>query len=241
MNEFHDQRFFGGSVRSFFGDVFARSVEICDIALANCEFDGCVLPSQTSGKPHIIRNIHATDASQMNCSISTAAIEDVIVHNLKRTGDAPLFLWGCVFHHVVLSGSISAVKINRSIGGRPETAASAQLAWDAFVRSWYDSVDWAIDISKAKFGGGFTLEAVPGDKVRRDPATQVLIRRSALADPDWRKLEYDGTAIDIAISWFEKGSQFDTVVIAARTARKWAKRDVAVLDMLRKRGIADPN
>jgi hypothetical protein len=197
--------------------------------------------SPTPGQPHIIRNIRATDVSQLNCSIDTAAIENVIVHNLKRTGDAPLFLWGCVFRHVVLSGAISAVKINRPIGVNPEKTARLQPAWDAFTRSWYDSVDWGIDISKAKFGGGFTLEAIPGDKVRRDPATQVLIRRSALVDSDWRKLDYDGTAIDIAISWFEKGSQFDSVVIAARTARKWAKRDVAVLDMLRKCGIADPD
>lgn len=194
--------------------------------------------SSTLSQPNIIRNIRATDASQMNCGISTAIIENVAIHNLKRTGDAPLFLWGCVFRHVTLSGNISAPKINRSIGVSQELAA-LQPAWDEFARAWYANVDWAIDISRAKFGGGFTLEAVPGDKVLRDPSTQVLVRRVALTNPRWRDLDFDGTAIDIALSWFERHSQFDTVVLAARATAKWAKRDRSVLAMLREHGIAN--
>jgi hypothetical protein len=231
MKEFHSERFFGQ----------ARSAEFYDIAFSNCSFEGCTL--QTSpGQPNDIRNIRATDVSQENCSVSTAIVDDVVVHNLKRMGDAPLFLWACVFRHVVLSGAVSAVKINRSIGLRPEETARLQPAWDAFTRNWYESVDWAIDISKAKFAGGFSLEAVPGEKVRRDPATQVLVRRSALADPDWRKLDYDGTPIKYELAWFQNGSsQFDSIVLVARTVGKWAKRDVAVLEMLRRHGIADPD
>ena len=233
MNEFHGERFLGRR---------ARSIELCNIALSNCEIDDCVLQtSPTPENPNIIRDVRATDVSQMNCSISTATVDNVILHNLKRNGDAPLFLWGCVFRHVVLSGRISAVKINRSIGVRPEEEARLQPAWDAFARSWYADVDWAIDISKAKFPGGFTLEAIPGEKVLRDPATQVLVHRSALADPNWRKLDYDGTAINYAISSFEQRSQFDSVVIAARTVGKWAARDRCVIDMLRKHRIADPD
>src|SRR5215471_4401348 len=134
MNEFQAERFFGRT----------KTTEYSNLVFSKCDFVGCYLPgSRIPSNPNIIRNICATDSSQMNCNISTAIIDNVTIHNLNRTGDAPLFLWGCVFRHVTLSGNISAVKINSLIGVGRELAA-LQPAWDKFARAWYANVDWAM-------------------------------------------------------------------------------------------------
>jgi hypothetical protein len=77
--------------------------------------------------------------------------------------------------------------------------------------------------------------------VIRDPTTQVLIKRQSLAGRDWRAFNYDGTAINIAISWFESESLFDSVVVVARSDPKYAARDFRALDTLRAEGIAEPD
>ncbi len=106
---------------------------------------------------------------------------------------------------------------------------------------YYKTVDWAIDISEAKFPGGWTFEAIPGDLIIRDPASQVLIKRDRIANRDWRALNFDGTAIDIAISWFESDSLFDSVVVVATSNPKWLAKELKVLENLRKQGIAEPD
>jgi hypothetical protein len=56
--------------------------------------------------------------------------------------------------------------------------------------------------------------------VIHDPTTQVLIKRQSFAGRDRRALNYDGTAINIAISWFESESLFDSAVVVAHSEPK---------------------
>ncbi|NYT40452.1 hypothetical protein HZY97_06770 [Sphingomonas sp. R-74633] len=105
--------------------------------------------------------------------------------------------------------------------------------------SLFSSADWALDISRAKFPNGATFEALPGDKIVRDRKTQALIRRNALKTIDWKALDYGQTAIDIAIGWFENGSLFDAVVVVPRSNSKYREADAAVIEMLRREGIAE--
>lgn len=193
--------------------------------------------SQRPGDWNIIRDVTLVDLIQINASLDTSLLDNVTLHNLKRHGASPLFFWGCVFKHVKLSGSLSGIKINRSVGPlHPD-----QQKWDAATVAFYDTVEWALDISDAKFKGGCTFEAIPGHLIRRNPETQVLVTRDKLQASDWRRLQYDGTAKDIGLSWFLSESLFDSVVLAPRSDSKWAKRDLAVLNMLRSEGIAEPD
>lgn len=193
--------------------------------------------SERPGEWNIVRDVELVDLIQINASLNTSVLDNVTLHNLKRQGASPIFLWGCVFKHVKLSGSLSGIKINRSAGPLHHD----QQKWDTATVAFYRTVDWALDISEAKFKGGCTFEAVPGHLVRRNPQTQVLVTRDKLNSSDWRQLQYDGTAIDIGLSWFLSESLFDSVVLAARSDPKWAKRDLAVLQMLRSEGIAEPD
>ncbi|MDB5468469.1 MAG: hypothetical protein JWR84_29 [Caulobacter sp.] len=212
-------------------------VAYADLVLADCEFNSCTVARDPGSPRNTFDSIELINAGQLNCSISEAVLRDVQLRGLKRLGSAPLFLWGCLFERVTLSGRISALKINSSIV-LPGDPPARQELHDAAVAQFYSNSDWALDISDAEFPGGVTFEAIPGDKVRRDPARQVLIRRTDLAKLDWRSIDFDATAIDIGLSWFEQGSLFDSVVLASRADRKWAKRDLAVFQRLRDTGIA---
>ena len=217
----------------FFGN--GSGVRYSGHTLTDCEFNGCNIVRHVGSPQNLLEHLNIVRASQVNCSISEATIRDVRLTDLKRLGSAPLFLWGCLYERVTLSGRISALKINRNIGA---TNAEHQRAHDASTVQFYSKSDWALDISAAEFPGGVTFEAIPGDKVRRDPNRQVLVTRDALAQADWRNIDFDGTAIDMALSWFEQGSLFDNVVLVERSDRKWAKRDQAVLRKLCDAGIA---
>ncbi len=218
----------------------ASGQNFCDFSISDCVFDGCCIPRQLQpGCWTIIRNVVIQDITNVNCSVNTALIDEVALYNLKRHGDSPLFLWGCVFRHVKLSGKISGIKINRPVTVGTDAARVDQEAWDTHVKKFYESADWALDISEAKFGGGISFEAVPGDKIRRNPETQVLVRRNTLLPSHWKTLDYGNSAFNIGLSWFLDGSLFDSVVLAARMASKEFKRDLAVLAMLRNEGIAE--
>ncbi len=219
-------------------------IHMSDFALVDCEFDGCVAARDEGAPRNLFERIDAERASQMNCTVFEGVFRDVSLRGLKRLGDAPLFFWGCVFERVTLSGRISAMKLNGSVAGRfresTEETRRRQQAHDLFVSDFYSTSDWALDITKAEFPGGISFEAIPGEKVKRDPDRQVLVTRTALATLDWRTLDFDGTALNIALGWFERHSIFDSVVLAARSDRKWSKRDQAVLTRLRDAGIASP-
>jgi uncharacterized protein YjbI with pentapeptide repeats len=227
MQQMTNERFWGR----------ASGVIYNDLALTDCEFNGCVIARDSGSPQNRIERVSLQGAAQLNCSISEAVLRDVQLDNLKRLGNAPLFLWGCLFERVTLSGRISAVQINQRVG-LPSDPPERQRAHNALVTSFYSNSDWALDISAAEFPGGVTLDAIPGDKVRRDPERQFLIKRAALSGMDWRSVDFDGTALDINLSGFERDSLFDSVVLSQRSDRKWAKRDQAVLRRLCDAGIA---
>jgi len=226
-SDFVGQRFWGR----------ASGLSYSDLVLTDCEFNSCVVARDAGSPQSRFERIEVVGAAQLNCSVTGAVLRDVRLHDLKRLGDAPLFLWGCLFERVILSGRISAIKINRN-AALPNAPPERQREHDAAVEQFYRASDWALDISKAEFAGGVTFEAVPGDKVRRDPERQVIVRRASLNGDEWRNIDFDRTAIDIGLSWFEGSSPFDSVVLASRSDRKWAKRDLAVFRRLCDAGIA---
>lgn len=225
-----DQRIWGRGNSPF----RASNLEFKNSSFEQCHIDMSTVP----GRWNHISKIDLFNVGQWNCSIDTSAIEDVHLHNLKRIGDAPLFLSSCVFRNVKLSGRISALKINRRIG-LSSSENHLQSQWDKAVREYYCAVDWALDLTEASFQGGITFEAIPGRLIRRNPASQVLILRENLEIKAIENLDFDETAIDIGLNWFWSDSIFDSIVVAARDTPKWASRDRAVLQMLRAEGIAE--
>jgi hypothetical protein len=214
-------------------------LNVSHVSAHDCGFNQCSMRSISRGW-NVLSDIHLENVSHWNCAASGCVFDGISVRNLKKTGSAPLFLNASVFRHVTLSGNISGLKINRS---ELETLVPEEdRRWrDEEVKAFYSSADWALDISRAKFPNGATFEAIPGEKIIRDRKTQALIRREALETIDWKALDYRRTAIDIAISWFENGSLFDSVVVVPRSSSKYREADAAVIEMLRREGVAEPD
>jgi hypothetical protein len=210
---------------------------LSDYVLDSCRFDNCCIERQEKpGDRPVVRNVILCHCAQSACFLHAVAIEEVSLQDLKNIGRMPLFLWGCVFKHVELKGPIAGLKINRVL--EPD-GAKDQKNWDRDARLYYSKLDWALDISRAEFTGGVSLEAIPGSLIRRDPETQVLVTRQRLDQVDWKALDYGETAFATCLQWFLQDSQFDDVVlVAAKKSRKF-RRELAVLQMLRNEGVAD--
>ena len=102
-------------------------------------------------------------------------------------------------------------------------------------RRFYQNVDWALDISEAHFTGVEFSSGIPADLVRRDPETQVILRRSSVVDGRWR----DQIKNSLAVIWIEdfmKAGFDDTILVAGRRNRLFAN-EMAAIDSLRDAGL----
>ena len=61
-----------------------------------------------------------------------------------------------------------------------------RAAYDSARAAFYESVDWALDLSAADFGGETSIDGIPLRLVRRDPETQVIVAADRLTTVDWR-------------------------------------------------------
>ncbi|HMD53396.1 MAG TPA: hypothetical protein VKJ65_02465, partial [Phycisphaerae bacterium] len=113
-----------------------------------------------------------------------------------------------------------------------------QVLWDESCKNYYSDIDWALDISDAEFQGGISFEAIPGLLIRRDPETQVLVSRKNLAITDWKRLVQGFPAVGVAIDWFLNDSLFPDVVLVANKGARSFKDELAVLESMRREGIA---
>ena len=202
-----------------------------------CYFDGCMIKAPDSpDKRSIIRNIEMRDIYHNDCWLSGAVLENISICNLRAMGKTPLFIKGCVFNRVTLSGDISSIKINRSID--PLANDSSKVLWDEANINYYKNVAWALDIRKAAFSTSPSLEAVPGSLILRNPETTALLSKDKLYGIDWEKLDFKNTAYDIAISWFLGLSLFDDCVLVAAKRNKRFKDQLLVLNNLKAKGLA---
>jgi hypothetical protein len=192
------------------------------------------LPRRAGGWNRM-RDCRAEQCRHENAGLYGAAIERCELDGLKRAGPSPLFLFACMFDRVRLTGRLTGIKINPE----PDMLASdpaARARWVAATRAFYAGVDWALDISEARFSSAPSLEAVPGHLVRRDPSRQVLVRREALAGRDVRSLPRHYA---VALEWFVERSPFDSVVLVGSCEPGRRQRDLDGLRHLRDVGIAD--
>ncbi len=144
----------------------------------------------------------------------------------------------CSFEHVKLMGgwtSIEGIDLRRVVIAGPVdgTLIFQKLPPTLLARSGVD--DWALDLSRGRFSG-IELRGIPSRLVRRDPETQVVVRRERLLDGRYRTLPIG--AFVITLGWIAEGELEDGVVIANVRGRKRAE-EVEALALLRREGIAE--
>jgi hypothetical protein len=154
----------------------------------------------------------------------------------KGLGGGLFQTWGAVFKHVVLTGKIRRVMLSAAVAPGRATA-DQQQAFDDANAAYYSTVDWSLDISKGEFEE-CEIQCVPARLIRRDPETQVVIKRAKAAQGEWRKLDLSKTHWHVSLDFFLKRGDADVVLVAPKRNKKF--RDLLNgLKMLRDAGVAE--
>ena len=153
-----------------------------NLELRNCFFRNCFLSvTKNPALRSTVRNVRLVNCSQTNSIVFSPILENVVVDSFPSKGTL-LQIWGAAFSHVELRGKIDRLMISSDVdvtGREPEY----QAAFDAANTEYYETVDWAIDISQGEFRD-LTLRGVPSRLVRRDPETQFVVSRADVLDSD---------------------------------------------------------
>lgn len=209
-----------------------------DLEFTKCRFESSGLSITRDPKLRsTVRNVRLVRCEQRGSAIEAAIIEDVIVEHFKSNG---LFqIWGAVFKHVTLRAKIGRIMVSPLIAPGLATPEQ-QRAFDLANQEYYAGVDWALDISEAEFEGECDLRRVPASLVRRDPTTQVVIKRENAIQGGWRKLDLSKTFWSSAIEGFLQEGDPDIVFVAGKRDRKFGDL-LEGLRKLRDAGVAEPD
>jgi len=214
------------------------STELHDASLTNGWFFACsfgatarTIEERRWTRRVALRRCKATN----NCSIGPAFVEDVSIDGLQTGG--LVTAWGTAFRRVRLRGRCGTFLLT----SLPSTNTSPEVGarFEADNRRFYDETDWALDISEAEVEE-LDIRSVPADLVRRDPETQVVVRRARVeATIDvWRALDLSGTPWRLSLDYMLQRSMADRVLVAPKR-RKDCRRWVEGLRLLQKEGIAE--
>lgn len=230
MNEFRNQIFHSLFDR---GDALSISSTACN----ECEFQNCAL----SLTKEIGRRSTVSDVLLKNCTFSASDIGPAVlrrVHIDGLTTDSLFIIWGAVFDQVTLEGKLGKIKINRHVHHADQTE-SVQRPFDDHRRQFYERVEWAIDISRAK-PRMLEISGVPAKLIRRDPNSQLVVTRERAMNPNWRsKLSFGNEHWPFAIDMFLASGEPDKVLVAPLAGpKKQVEKLLRELMELRELGVA---
>jgi hypothetical protein len=184
-----------------------------------------------------VRNVTLERCRVVGSAVDCAVVEDVLVDGLQ-TSDLHQ-AWGALFRHVTLRGKIGRLMVTPLISSRHRNTPE-QAAFDEQREAYYETIDWALDISEAE-AVELQLAGIPARLIRRDPETQAVITRQAALSGEWRELELvQKTVLGLAINQMLKRGDDDIVLVAERRARDF-KQMVAGIQELRAAGVAEPD
>jgi hypothetical protein len=233
MKEYRNQTF-----RKLFDDGGAL---FSDMVFENCVFDWCGLSlTKSVDLMSRVRNVRLNNCSIVNQSgIGPAVFEDILVDGLVT--NFLLILWSPFFKHVTLEGGIGQIKINQFADGM-DHSHQMQQPFDLARWRFYKTVDWALDISGAHFEE-CDMHGVPAHLVRRDPSTQVVVKREKALRSGWREqLSSSNTRWPFVIDLFLEDGEADIVLVAPKgKPKKEFTSLVKGLAELRQLGVAEPD
>jgi hypothetical protein len=217
-------------------------------ALEDVEFRRCTVstcqhaPAQDGPDDRpLIRGVRLVRCHIEGSDLPPVVVEDSVVDTIwfSRGIWGPQRLRGCAFRHVVIRGPVTG---GLAFGPSPAVylRASADMADDPYVlanAAYYRDVDWALDIREAEFTGVEFHAGIPAGLIRRDPATQVVLRRAALLAGDWDE-RVDDSLARIWIDGLLASGFADTVLVAGRRSKRFA-RDLAAIEQLVDLGFAE--
>lgn len=214
------------------------------LLLENMSFDSCTFTNckisltKERDRRSVVRNVTLRNCEANACGVGPAVLEDVEIDGLS-TSDL-LIIWGATFKHVTLRGDIGKIKINQAVHF-VDTTPAVQQPFDEYRVKLYGSIDWALDISGARFKE-FDVRGIPARLVRIDPDSQAVVTRTRALQEGWREaLSPSNTLWPFMIKLFLSDGDEDMVLVAPLNAPK-KRRDELLqgLQELRRLGVAEP-
>ena len=205
----------------------------------SCMFESCELSlTKDLLLRSTIRNISIKDCAANGCGIGPSVFENVAIDGLA-TNDL-LIIWASTFHHVTLAGEIGKVKINHWAHFVDRTEAT-QVPFTRALEEYYRSIDWALDITSARFKG-FDATGIPARLFKRDPESQGVVTRDRVAADDGLRMA--GVSGNPWLPWIRGALSdgFNDGVLVTPLGAPKKKRDEFLqgLRQLRKFGIVEP-
>lgn len=231
MQTFYSQKF------DSFDDRDSASV-FHDMEFQKCYFESCELSiTRVPALRSTVRNVKLIDCSQRGCSLSSAIVEDVLIDGLNTNGQ--LFqTWGAVFNRTVLRGKIDRLMVSSAVLPGVVTPEQ-QHAFNTANLEYYRTVDWALDVSEGEFKE-LCIRGLPGQLIRRDPETQVLVTREKALTEDWKNLEFRENLWPTSLNMFLQRGESSMVLIAPKRHPKF-KAYLGDMKLLRLAGVAEPD
>lgn len=204
-----------------------------DLEFLSCGFTSSHLSAfgAVEGRPEL-RRIRASRCRINGCTINGSVLEDVIWENCINTG--LLRLYGCVFRRVSIRGKTGRILINgyHSLSD-PDAARVFNMANEVF----YNDVDWALDIRQ--FAGlELQIEAVPTQLIRRNPETQVVIRRDRLMDKRWQSLPLEAKVSQLILRDLMDSNEESRLLVVPPSA-DYADKQLRDVQVLRRAGLVE--
>lgn len=203
-----------------------------------CRFESCFsAPVKNPKDCFVIRNVQIQLCTEQSSSLHTTRLENILIDGLLHSGRSLPFLWACVFKRVIFRGVVVAPKLNEFPS--PNPTPDEKEIWRKAAQEYYRNVDWALDLREAKFKSVFDLPGVPVNLVRRDPASQFVLRRSTVLAAKWKPAKPSSVA-DIVISLFLASGLPEMVAVVGKASRNF-KRDLESFQTLRNSGVIEPD
>jgi hypothetical protein len=163
--------------------------------------------------------------------------EDVHISDLRTTGAAG-WVRAALFKHVKLSGKFGTICVTNDRLDLLDPDPQDQAAFDQAAVDYYRDVDWALDISDARFRALDWRLNVPARLVRRDPATQVIVTRERALEQAWRRILLHPSLV-ASLEMFVGSGLADTILTAGRASSSF-KQEMESLQALRDAAVAEP-
>jgi hypothetical protein len=218
-----------------------------DVEFRRCTVERCHWPprhratADPADRP-VVRHVkvvrcHATYSHLSPIVAEDCEIDTVWFHNGKW---GPTRIVGSAFRHVVIKGKVTGSIVFTPSPRVDGLRAGRDVTNDPYVvanRKFYEGVDWALDIREASFTSVEFSSGIPAGLIRRDPETQVVLRRASVADGRWRNQIHDVLAT-IWIEDFLTAGFPDTILVAGKRGKSFAN-EMAAISQLREAGLVE--
>lgn len=146
-------------------------------SVAHMSINNCAIPIARRPEQRVtLRDISIFQCEHYACAAYGVRFQDIQVTDLRGYSNGSSQLSGCLYSHVTLRGRMGGLRITPRASpfdlslNEPYRVANA---------AEYRSIDWALDITEAKFGHFFALMGIPASLVRRNPALHFVMTREA--------------------------------------------------------------